>query len=198
MNKKIKDRSGGVYINREKLYTQHEVDDLLEKKKGEESLSPQAKEDKEVEVETQTVDKQKRADDRTVAGLVKSSNRILASISAVFPFDFFPNSITVEEGRVAIIKRHMLSSMVHSVDIKDISNVFISRTIFFSQLEIVSRTFEDNEVIIKYLRNSDAVYVRRIIEGLRVFIHNQIDTSVYTTEELVAKLEELSTTKIVT
>jgi hypothetical protein len=72
MNKKIKDRSGGVYLNREKLYSQHEVDNMLEKKKGEEVLSPQEREDKEVEEETQTVDRQKRADKRTVAGLVKA------------------------------------------------------------------------------------------------------------------------------
>jgi hypothetical protein len=198
MNKKIKDRSGSVYLNREKLYSQHEVDNMLEKKKGEEVLSPQEREDKEVEEETQTVDRQKRADKRTVAGLVKSSNRLVASITAVFPFDFFPDSITVEEGKVAIIERHFLSSTVHSVDIKDISNVFLNRNIFFSQLEIVSRTFEDNEVVIGLLRHKEAIFIRRIIEGLRVLINKQIDTSVYTTEELVAKLEELSTAKIIT
>jgi len=40
----------------------------------------------------------------------------------------------------------------------------------------------------------DAVYVRRIIEGMRVMIHNQVDTSVYSKTELLSKLEELSVT----
>src|SRR4030066_94962 len=128
MNKKIKDRSGGVYINREKLYTQHEV----------------------------------------------------------------------EEGRITIINRRLLSSEVHSVDIKDIANIFINRTIFFAQLVIISKTFEDNEVRIRNLRPKEAVFVRRIVEGLRIFENKQIETSGYTKEELIAKLEELSTTEIVT
>ena len=40
--------------------------------------------------------------------------------------------------------------------------------------------------------------MRRIIEGLRIFQGKQIDTSVYSVEELIAKLKELSTTEIVT
>jgi len=196
MNTKMKNQSGGVNIKPEKLYTQHEVDDLFRKK--EDGLTSEEKEEREIEEDTQTVAKQRRQDDRTVANLVKKSNRILVSVSAVFPFDFFPDSINVEEGRVTVIKRHLLSSTVHSVDIKDISNIFVERTIFFSQLVIISKTFEDNEVRIGNLRNKEAVFVRRIIEGLRVFVNKDIDTSNYTKEELVAKLEELSTTEMVT
>jgi hypothetical protein len=165
----------------DKLYTQQEVDDLLKSK-----------------VDVQTPEKQEEINDIAVAKLVKKSNRILVSLSAVWPFDFFPDVINVEEGRVAVVKRYMLSTQVHSVDIKDISNIFINKSIFFSQLEIVSRTFEDNEVRIKFLRNDEAIYIRRIIEGLRVFTAKQIDTSGFTTEELLKKLEELSTTEIVT
>src|SRR4030042_2482300 len=199
MNKKIKDRSGGVYINREKLYTQHEVDDLLKKKKEGESLSPEAREVKEVEEEAQTVNKQKRKNNRAIANLVKKSNRLLISISShAFPFDLFPDTINVEEGRITIINRRLLSSEVHSVDIKDIANIFINRTIFFAQLVIISKTFEDNEERIRNLRPKEAVFVRRIVEGLRIFENKQIETSGYTEDELVAKLEELSTTEIVT
>jgi hypothetical protein len=134
-----------------------------------------------------------------VANLVKKSNRILASISShAFPFDFFPDTINVEEGRMTIINRHFLSSEVHSIDIKDICNIFINTTIFFSQLVIISRTYEDNEIRVRNLITKDAIFVRRIIEGLRIFENKQIDTSQYKKSELVAKLEELSTTKIVT
>jgi len=45
--------------------------------------------------------------------------------------------------------------------------------------------------------HNEAVFVRRIIEGLRIFENKQIDTSGYTKNELVSKLEELSTTRIV-
>ncbi|OGK62120.1 hypothetical protein A2334_04660 [Candidatus Roizmanbacteria bacterium RIFOXYB2_FULL_38_10] len=135
-----------------------------------------------------------------VAELVKKSNRILASISTHrFPFDFFPNTINIEEGRVTVIIRSFfLSSQVHSVDIKDISNIFINMAPFFAQLVIYSKTFEANEVRIRYLWKKQAIYARRIIEGLRIFQEKQIDTSMYSKKELISKLEDLSTTEIVT
>lgn len=135
-----------------------------------------------------------------VAGLVRKSNRILVSISSHgFPFDLFPDTINIEEGRITIITRGFLfSSRVHSVDIKDISNIFINMAPFFAQLVIVSKTFAENEIKVKNLRKEDAVFARRIIEGLRIFENKQIETSNYTKEDLVAKLKELSTTEIVT
>lgn len=152
-----------------------------------------------IEEEVKVVSKAERADKLAIAKLVKKSNRILISISShAFPIDLFPDVINVEEGRLTIISRHPFSSEVHSVDLKDISNVFINTAIFYSQLVIISNTFEDNEIRIRNLRPKEAVFARRIIEGLRIFDKKQIDTSGFTIKELVAKLEELSTTEIVT
>jgi hypothetical protein len=134
-----------------------------------------------------------------VAGLVRRSNRILSTVSShKFPFDFFPDTINVEEGRITIITRDFFfSSQVHSVDLKDISNIFINMTPFFAQLVIVSKTFRENEIKIDNLYKSQAIFTRRIIEGLRIFESKQVDTSNYTKAELIAKLQELSTTEIV-
>jgi len=135
MDVKPKDQKMSGTIFPEKLYTQREVDRLLEKK--EKDLTSQALVTKEV---SQTVDIKKQLDKKTVANLIKRSNRILVSISShAFPFDFFPNTINVEEGRISIIKRHFLSSEVHSIDIKDISNVFINTIFFLPNLLLFQR-----------------------------------------------------------
>lgn len=149
--------------------------------------------------ENQAIDKQKRADTRAVAKMVKKSNRILFGISShAFPFDLFPDTINIEEGRITIITRNFfLSSRVHSVDIKDVSNIFVNVAPFFAQLVLISKTFEENEIKINNLRKGEAILARRIIEGLRIFDNKQIDTSNYTVKELVNKLKELSTTNIV-
>jgi hypothetical protein len=148
--------------------------------------------------EVEVLEKQEEA--KVVSGLVKKSNRILATISTHrFPIDLFPDTLNIEEGRITIITRnYFFSSQVHSVDIKDISNIFINMTPFFAQLVVVSKTFTENDIRIGGLRRNEAIFARRIIEGLRTFKNNQIDTSVYTKKELVAKLKELSTTEIVT
>jgi len=192
MDSNTNDPDRSVTVWPEKLYTQQEVDSLLDQKGK--NLPSQ---EKVVVEEAQNADRQERRENKTMEGLVRKSNRILTSISSVFPFDIFPNVINVEEGRITIITRHLLSSEVHSVDIKDISNVFINTAIFFSQLVIISKTFEENEIKIRNLRPREAVYIRRIIEGLRTFEKNQIDTSHNTVEEILAKLKELSTTEIV-
>lgn len=139
-------------------------------------------------------------DKKLVAELVKKSNRILASIRThKFPIDLFPDTINVEEGRVTVITRNFFfSSQVYSVDIKNISNILINTAPFFAQLVIVSKTFTENEIRIKYLWKEQAVEIRRIIEGLRIFANEEIDTSTYTKKDLIAKLEELSKTEIVT
>ncbi len=190
---KMKKQGESTTVWQQKLYTQHEVDNLLEEKEDKDSTT-----ERNGPTEKPIAEKQENIDKRKVANLIKRSNRILVSITShAFPFDFFPDIVNVEEGRITFINRHLLSSEVHSIDIKDISNIFINTTAFRSQLVVISKTYESNEISIKNLKTQDAVYIRRIIEGLRVFINKQIETSSYTTEELVSKLEELSTTEIV-
>lgn len=140
-----------------------------------------------------------KSDPLVVKELLKKSNRILASITThKFPFDFFPDTITLEEGRVnVIIRNFVFSSQVYSIDLKNIANVIINTAPFFAQLVIVSKTFTENEIRINSLWIKQAIYIRRLIEGLRVLDSNQIDTSVYSRRDLIGKLEELSSTEIV-
>lgn len=141
--------------------------------------------------------KKTEGDRQTLEDMVNNSNRILASISSVFPWDIFPNTINAEATRLTIIHHQLFSSQVYSVDIKNISNVFINTGLFFAELTIVSSTFAENEVRINNLRKKEAIHLRRIIEGLRMFVEKNIDTTSYTVKELTNKLRELSSTKIV-
>ena len=134
---------------------------------------------------------------QAVEDMVNNSNRILLKISSVFPWDFFPSSIIVEETRLTIIHRQLFSSQVHSVDIKNISNIFIDNSILFSQLTIISDTFAENQIVVGRLWKKEAIFIRRIIEGLRMFVNKEIDTTGYSKKELIDKLRELSTTEIV-
>jgi hypothetical protein len=129
--------------------------------------------------------------------LIRKSNRSIVSISSVFPWSFFPNTIDVEESRVTFIFRQLFASQSHSVDIKDISNVFIESGFFFATLQIVSKTFVQNDIKIEYLKKKDAYRTRDIIEGLRTFIQNDINSSNYEIGDLVDKLNELNIPKTV-
>lgn len=184
-------QQGNVSILSNKSPTQQEVD-VLKKKVD---LLTKKEEMRTVDL----VEPYNETDNNLVSELVTKSNRILVSISTHrFPFDFFPNTINVEEGRVTVIIRtFFLSSQVHSFDIKDISNIFINMAPLFAELVIFSKTFQANQIGIRYLRKNEAIFARRIIEGLRSFKEKQIDTSCFSKEELISKLEKLSTTEIV-
>jgi len=136
-------------------------------------------------------------DEHKLDDMMTKSNRVIVSISSMFPWDIFPSTINVEETRITVIKRQLFSSQVHSVDIKSISNVFIDTSLFFTTLTIISSTFEANKIKIMRLRKKQAILVRRAIEGLRLLAEQDIDTSQYSIEELLNKLKELSTTKTV-
>jgi hypothetical protein len=143
----------------------------------------------------QTINKatKKAEDKQTVSDLIKKSNRRIISISSLFPWTLFPNTIEVEESRVTFIFRQLLAAQSHSVDIKDISNVFIQSSPFFATLQIVSRTFVQNDITIGHLDAKKAQRVKMVIEGLRTFVENNIDTSNYEVNELIAKIEEFHT-----
>lgn len=139
------------------------------------------------QAEKKEVDRQKMDD------LVKKSNRCIISVSSAFPWNIFPNTIEVEESRVTFIMRQFMSSQSHSVDIRDISNVFIESSFFFATLQVVSRTYIQNDIKINYLHKEKAKKVKMIIEGLRTLLNNDIDTSNYEIGELISKLGKLHT-----
>ena len=135
-------------------------------------------------------------DKQMINDLVRKSNRCIISISSLFPWTLFPNTIQVEETRVTFIFRQFLASQSHSLDIKDISNVFIQASPFFATLQVVSRTYVENEITIGHLNVPKANEVRMIIEGLRTFSEHKIDTSNYEVSELISKIKEFHTNQV--
>jgi hypothetical protein len=132
----------------------------------------------------------KEEDKQTINDLVKKSNRCIINISSLFPWTLLPNTIEVEESRVTFVFRQFFASQSHSVNIKDISNVFIESSPFFATLRVVSRTFVQNDITIGHLDAKKAARVQMVIEGLRTFAEHNIDTSNYEVNELIAKIEE--------
>lgn len=135
----------------------------------------------------------KEEDSQAVSDLIAKSNRCIISISSLFPWDFFPNTIIVEENRVTFVFRQFLASQSHSIEIKDISNVFIESSLFLATIQIVSNTYVQNDIKIGNLYSKKAIKVQRIIEGLRTFREYNINTSDYEINELIAKIEEFYT-----
>lgn len=139
----------------------------------------------------------KKAEDKTVSEdkrldqLVVSSNVPLFKLSSVFPFDFFPNHITIEPSQINIVISAFLSDRRLSFAYDDISDVFVDQTIFFACLKIIDKHFGQNSVEINFLKRNDALRARRIIQGLIVANREKVNLAGMNAGVLLKKIEDI-------
>lgn len=78
---------------------------------------------------------------------------------------------------------------------KDILDVFIDTSIFFSTLRIVDRGYSEDIIEVHYIKNKDAKRLRSIIQGLIAAHRQQLDLTKINPDEIAYKIEELGKAK---
>ena len=128
--------------------------------------------------------------ERDFGNLVEKSDQVLIKIKAVFPFDFFPNHISVDVNKVNIVTNDFLSQRIHSVLIKDISDIYVDSGILFASLNIIDWGFNNNKSItINYLKKDEASQALKIIQGLMVGARQNVDLSKIDVPDFKNKVE---------
>lgn len=125
--------------------------------------------------------------------LVAKSNEVLATATAVFPFDFFPDTVTLDRTKVTITKRSFFwSAEVISIRIEDILNVTTGVGPFFGSLTVASRVMSSlDHFTISYFWRKDAIRLKHIIQGYVIAHHNNIEVSHLSKREMIKTLSEL-------
>jgi hypothetical protein len=137
-------------------------------------------------------DSSKQQEKEKLDKLVQSSKEVIYGISTVFPFNFFPDTITVVKEKVDITYGVFFSSKeVFSILTPDIRGVVIDHGLYFATLHFEVIGYERNPDPVKYLKVGEAVRMRRIILGLIACDKEKIDLSHFSTKELRTKLEEI-------
>ncbi len=140
--------------------------------------------------------KESNEENRKLKTLVKTSHRVLLEIHSVFPFDLFPDKLTIDESKVNLTSSvFFYSGRVHSVMIKDISDVLVDSSLIFAILRIIDKGFVENSIELKLIKKSDALKARRIIQGLIMAKDADIDLAKIEDENLVKTIEQLGTTR---
>src|SRR3989344_474735 len=130
--------------------------------------------------------------DKKLLDAIVSHSREIYRISAIFPFDLFPDDLVIDENKITFITRDFWKvERVHSVYLKDISDCIVQTTIFFASLNVVDLGFRDNWIGINFLKIGDALRARRIIQGLMVAHKLDLDLSAVPVETLDDKMETL-------
>ena len=137
-------------------------------------------------------DQKKQEASQKLTTLAKESGRILLDIKAVFPFNFFPDEVILDETKASIHTNFFFySKEVRSIEYEDIYNVFIQQGLFFAKLEIVDRFFSQQRICVEYLKKAEAIRARRLIQGMMIVKKDNIDLSKLSVEEVVAKLDRI-------
>lgn len=124
--------------------------------------------------------------------LVRHSEKKLFECKGVFPFDLFPDTLTIEMNQVHVSsKAFFKSKRIHSVALRDISDVFVETSPFYATLKLIDRNFIENQISIPFLKKAEAIKAQRIIQGLVVAEREGVDVTKVHDAELVEKLEAL-------
>ncbi len=124
--------------------------------------------------------------------LANESQHTLLKIKAVFPFNFFPDEIIIDETKVSIIRKlFFFSNQIRSVAHEDILNVIVEYHIFFATLGIVDRSFIQQPISINYLKKNDAILARCIIQGIIIAKKEGVDFNMVTVKDLVQKAKRI-------
>lgn len=124
--------------------------------------------------------------------LVRHSQTSLYSLQSVFPFDFFPDQISIEPSQINIVIRNFFySENIQSIPLHNIVDCILETSLFFATIKIVDTTFGPNVFRVEYLKKNEAQKARRIIQGLIVATKANLDLSRMNPKELSEKVEKL-------
>lgn len=131
-------------------------------------------------------------EEQKLNNLLERSNRIIFSTRTVFPFDFFPDEITIDETKIQIIRKtFFFTQITFPILIENIHNVTVSSSLLFASVKFEVSGSEENPGDLTFLWNSDAYRIKRIITGITSAVKEGVDLSAIPTPELRQKLETI-------
>lgn len=144
----------------------------------------------------------KGGNEEKIDKLIQNSETILLKIKAFWPFDLFPNEVTIDLNKVTIyFKEFFYSGDNRSILMKNIADVSVQTGLVFATLSISSiydrnegktgPQFQSNVVKVGYLKRDEAILAKRIINGLIVAIKEDIDLTRIEKGNLKQRIEEL-------
>ncbi|HZE87298.1 MAG TPA: hypothetical protein VE090_03775 [Methylomirabilota bacterium] len=124
--------------------------------------------------------------------LARKSSQILLRIKTVFPFDFFPDTLTINANKIDVVKSDFFFSQhTTSIPLRDIANVEVETAPFFAKLQIINVRYPMEPVSLQYLPKAAALKAKRIIDGLLVAMSQGADVAVIEPKKLLPQLEKV-------
>jgi hypothetical protein len=122
----------------------------------------------------------------------KESHDILYRAKAIFPFDLFPDIITLDRHKLTIVNRSFFKvETTTSVELGNIMNVQADMGPLFGTLLITSEHFVNNTQTVQYLRRDDVLKMQQLLQGALIANKENIDINKIGTADLIKLLNDL-------
>lgn len=123
---------------------------------------------------------------------VRKSNEVLHTANSIFPFQLFPDTITIDREKVTIIQRIFFAvSKTISVHTSDMLSVEADTGPFFGSVKLTSKYFSNNPQTITWLTKNDAHKIQRLLQGYIIVHQKDIECSKMDKRQLVKMLERI-------
>ncbi len=121
--------------------------------------------------------------------LSKEAQQKFLEIKTVFPFDLFPDTLSIDATKINIVSRVFFASeSTKSIEINEVADVIVESIPFLATLKIQCAR---GPVVIHYLKPSEAKKAKRIIQGLLIAKRQGIDISRLDISDKMQQVEEL-------
>lgn len=108
--------------------------------------------------------------------LMRKSQEVLIHMKTVFPFDLFPDTLTVDPIKINYKCNILFSSgYTESIPIANVTDVVVESSVLFSALRISFANYPTTQILVKPLWKKDAICARDIIAGLVQTEKKQVD-----------------------
>jgi hypothetical protein len=123
--------------------------------------------------------------------MANEPNRVLMKVSGTFPFDFFPDDITVDMQKVQIhYRKGPFETYTFPIPHQKLLTVKVSNSLFFASIEFEVDGYETNPSPVNYIPKGKARDLKHLVIGINAALSEQIDIleTHLPPEELCAKL----------
>jgi len=123
--------------------------------------------------------------------LVELSKQIIFEARSIFPFDLFPNIITICLDKIIINYKDLFGRDQYALLLENVVGARVTYSLFFASLHIETFGIKDSPTPISYLKSLDARLARRYILALIECKKANIDLTGYSIEDIRDKLKKL-------
>lgn len=122
-------------------------------------------------------------------------SKVLFVARGVWPFDFYPDELIIEEKRIVVKKNYFpFGGSILSLPIKRLYTFELINSIFFSSIHIKGEALGNADIRFAWLKHKDALEAKNLVDGLKIKENESVEIYARDKEALTRVIEAMGET----